>query len=256
MLASSTMLLRGFSPAGRSFARTSRMLFQRGGSGGGGSIRESLRQGGQCAGRRSGGTRNSSSGGGSKGPWARYLELLETHPLSTKAITSGVISGAGDWTCQTIYNEKGESINWDRFAKFSLLGAVLVGPTLHVWYGALGRMLPAPGTVGAVQRLVADQFIFAPTFIPVFISCLMTLDGQMAQIVDKLKADWFEAVKGNWALWIPAQFINFRLVPPRLQVLFANVVGVAWNVYLSLVSHREVPSVEGTSDGAGTAATK
>ena len=69
-----------------------------------------------------------------------------------------------------------------------------------------------------------------------------------------MKADWFEAVKGNWALWIPAQFINFRLVPARLQVLFANVVGVAWNVYLSLVSHREVPSTSvGDSDAAAAA---
>ena len=229
------------------------------------SARQPWQQGKRAPGGGGSGRASSSGGGGgggAKGPWARYLELLETNPLATKAITSGVISGAGDWTCQAIYNEEGAGIDWARLGKFSLLGAALVGPTLHVWYGLLGRLLPKPGTLGAVQRLVADQFVFAPTFIPVFMSTLMALDGQAASIVEKLKADWFEAVKGNWALWIPAQFINFRLVPPHLQVLFANVVGVAWNVYLSLVSHREVPSAAAAAavasaagDAAGTAAT-
>jgi hypothetical protein len=36
---------------------------------------------------------------------------------------------------------------------------------------------------------------------------------------------------------VPAQLLNFRFVPGNLQVLFANVVGLFWNSYLSYVSH-------------------
>ena len=35
---------------------------------------------------------------------------------------------------------------------FSGLGLVLVGPTLHVWYGALNKFIPAQTTAGALYR--------------------------------------------------------------------------------------------------------
>lgn len=44
----------------------------------------------------------------------------------------------------------------------------------------------------------------------------------------------------NWKLWVPFQFINFRFVPPQLQVAAANVCAVVWNVILSLLSHTKV----------------
>lgn len=47
-------------------------------------------------------------------------------------------------------------------------------------------------------------------------------------------------MKVNWLLWIPAQFINFKFVPPNLRVLAVNVVALVWNVYMSFQSHKEV----------------
>ena len=54
----------------------------------------------------------------------------------------------------------------------------------------------------------------------------------------KLKRDLFPAIKANWALWIPAQFINFRFVPPNLTVLSANVTALVWNTYMSYIAHK------------------
>ena len=42
----------------------------------------------------------------------------------------------------------------------------------------------------------------------------------------------------NWQIWVPFQFLNFRLVPPNLQVAAANVIALVWNVYLSWASHN------------------
>jgi protein Mpv17 len=43
-------------------------------------------------------------------------------------------------------------------------------------------------------------------------------------------------IQANFALWIPAQIVNFSLVPLNYQVLFGNVVALLWNVYLSWVN--------------------
>ena len=42
----------------------------------------------------------------------------------------------------------------------------------------------------------------------------------------------------NWMMWIPAQIINFALVPLQYRVLVANVVALAFNTYLSWASHK------------------
>lgn len=90
---------------------------------------------------------------------------------------------------------------------------------------------------GALTRLAADQLLFAPLFVASFFSALLTLEGRPGDALAKVKADLPSAIKANWALWVPANFVNFRFVPPHLQVLFANAVALAWNTYLSIVSN-------------------
>ncbi len=68
------------------------------------------------------------------------------------------------------------------------------------------------------KRLVLDQLVFAPLFIPTFMSSLMVLEGNAREIPGRLRAAWFETVASNWVIWVPAQILNFRLVPVTYQV--------------------------------------
>jgi hypothetical protein len=56
-----------------------------------------------------------------------------------------------------------------------------------------------------------------------------------------LNGAWWSAVQTNWYLWIPAQLINFGLVPMQFRVLFSNVVALFWNTYLSWATHAGAP---------------
>ena len=113
-------------------------------------------------------------------------------------------------------------------------------------------MLPGMGVVPTVQRVVVDQFCFAPLFIPTFVSVLTILEGHTnpATIFEKVQAGWWPALKGNWVIWIPAQAVNFSIVPPQFQVLFANVVGLAFNCYLSFVVHSTSTEAAISGDAA------
>ena len=53
-----------------------------------------------------------------------------------------------------------------------------------------------------------------------------------------VRSDWWPVVTANWKLWVPAQLVNFGVVPLHFQVLFANGVALVWNVYLSHMTHR------------------
>eukprot|EP00897_Mesotaenium_endlicherianum_P007996 jgi/Mesen1/7224/ME000372S06465 len=209
------------------------------GTGGGG------RGGGGGGGGSSGPGGNHHGGGQSHNPtgiallWSKYLSSLDTNPVQVKAFTSMLLNLLGDLFCQVVI-EKAEKLNWKRLGVTALLGFALVGPTLHFWYTALSKMVTATGTSGTVIRLALDQFVFSPSFICVFFTCLLTLEGRPQDIGPKLKQDWLATVVSNWKLWIPFQFLNFRLVPLNLQVAAANVIALAWNVYLSWASHKTV----------------
>ncbi|KAH9675131.1 peroxisomal membrane 22 kDa (Mpv17/PMP22) family protein [Citrus sinensis] len=146
------------------------------------------------AGGGSGGSGDGNSGGRSEGGsggsnWSFlqwYLALLAKYPVATKAVTSALLTLIGDLICQLAV-EQVPSLDLKRTSLFTLLGLVLVGPTLHFWYSHLNKMVTMTGASGAFLRLLTDQ-------------------------------EWFSSVVANWQLWIPFQFLNFRFVPPQFQV--------------------------------------
>jgi len=176
---------------------------------------------------------------GNGGLLSWYLMQLEKYPVTTKAMTSALLTFFGDLFCQLVI-EKSPKLDVKRLSMFTLLGLVLVGPTLHFWYLSLSKLVSGSGAYSAGLRLLLDQFLFSPLFIGVFFSSLLTLEGRPSEILPKLQQDWFASVLANWKLWIPFQFLNFLVVPQQLQVLVANVIALAWNVYLSFASHSNV----------------
>jgi hypothetical protein len=209
-------------------------MFGGGNSGGSGGRGFRLASGGSGSG---GGGDGSSKAGGL---WNAYLRMVEAYPVLTKGATCAVLNAVGDIACQVLLEKKAE-LDMHRIVVFSALGAFLVGPTLHFWYSTLSKLVTATGTSGAMMRLAADQLVFAPLFNGLFMAVLLTVNGQSHLVKAKLQQDLVPTVKANWILWVPAQFVNFRYVPLHLQVLFANTVALAWNVYLSYASHKEVP---------------
>jgi hypothetical protein len=158
----------------------------------------------------SSGDGSSSSSGGGGGLWESYNQLLQQYPLLVKAITTAVLSAVGNLICQFLVEGKSE-LDWRRFNTFTALGFVWVAPCLHFWFGTLNRLVTNPGNMGALMRMGLDQLGFAPLFISSMIAILAALDGKsMDQSVAVVKRDLPDAIKANWALWVPAQFINFR----------------------------------------------
>lgn len=209
-----------------------------------------------------------------------YSRKLDTHPLLTKAITSGLVGGAGDLICQSIVDKsEKESLRqvitdkdlslwwwWDgwRTARFCFLGTVFVAPLCHYWYGALAFWYPLGAANAAtsnammvVKRVALDQLVFSPVLVCCWISSLWTLENGIMSgntAVDTVRkenseipARLIETVPGvmvaNWIFWIPVQVINFRFVPTKFQVLTANCVALIWNAYLSF-STRTKPAIE------------
>lgn len=53
------------------------------------------------------------------------------------------------------------------------------------------------------------------------------------RILDRIHYSFLDSYYAGWKLWIPAQMINFSIIPPIYRVLYANYISFCWNAYLS-----------------------
>lgn len=183
-----------------------------GGGSGGGPIKPRATGGGGGGGKGDGG-----SEGAFSSVWAGYLALLHSHPMTTKSVTAGILNGVGDVIAQCTV-DRDKPFDMKRLSIFTFVGVVMVGPALHAWYSALGRLASVGGGVSVPLRVAIDQLAFAPVFLSVLVSGIMALEGHGAEVAGKLRRDLFTIVRSNWAVWVPFQVVNFRFVPIHLQV--------------------------------------
>mmetsp|Transcript_25499 Transcript_25499/g.38477 ORF Transcript_25499/g.38477 Transcript_25499/m.38477 type:complete len:251 (-) Transcript_25499:16-768(-) len=219
-------------------------------------------------------SKRSSSGGSSspsilRNPLQWYVTKLDTHPITTKCISSGLISGSGDLLCQSIIAKRKQQstsheLDWMRTLRFTLLGSFLVAPTVHSWYGMLMSRIPGTSLAAIGKRLFFDQGLFAPLFTPTFISMLTVLEhlsspldqvvekegvnnndsnnhnnsDLLTHLTDRLKNDAPDAILVGWSIWVPSMAVMFAFVPGKFQVLYSNGVGFVWNAYLSWKTHE------------------
>ncbi|XP_077529755.1 mitochondrial inner membrane protein Mpv17-like isoform X2 [Haemaphysalis longicornis] len=123
---------------------------------------------------------------------------------------------------------------------FFVMGIGFVGPVLRVWYIALERIVGSTGG-GAmvVKKVLLDQGVFTPVFIPSFLTTLGALQGRSWEgIKDMVRMDYLPILKANYMLWPAAQLINFRFVPLAYRVPFASCVALVWNTYLAWKANR------------------
>jgi len=105
---------------------------------------------------------------------------------------------------------------------------------VHFWYLSLTKRIPSKSPRVIFVLIFLDQAFFAPIFLPTYMLNLMMLEGKaMPDAIKKLQVGLKEALVTNWILWIPAQVVNFSVVPQKFQVLFSNFVAFAWTTYIS-----------------------
>jgi protein Mpv17 len=109
--------------------------------------------------------------------------------------------------------------NFVRTAKFASLGFLIVsfttsimallfyinfeimiqGPGLRVWYGVLDKYIKRTGAKAALMKTSADQLLFAPCFLTVFVTSMGALNGEnINQIKGRLDRDFTTILITNW----------------------------------------------------------
>ncbi|KAF1851316.1 uncharacterized protein K460DRAFT_373350 [Cucurbitaria berberidis CBS 394.84] len=165
-----------------------------------------------------------------------YQAKLKTAPLLTQSITTAVLFATGDVMAQQGVERRGvEKHDLKRTGRMAAYGGVIFGPAATKWYEILVRHINLKShNTTILARVAADQFVFAPVNMGLFLSSMAYLEG--ASPTQRLKDAYLPGYQKNLMLWPWIQFTNFKYVPAEMRVLVVNVVSLGWNCYLSYLN--------------------
>lgn len=179
------------------------------------------RRGAASAAERTGGI------GSSFARW--YLRQLEAKPIVTKSVTAASIFIVADLSSQGLSRAflPGASEDgapppaWDlaRTARMAAVGLFLSGPTLHLWFNFMARLLPAQTVRNSLAKMALGQALYGPAFNAIFFSLNAAAQGETQQeIMARLKRDLLPTLKRGLLYWPPCDIVTYRFVPVALQV--------------------------------------
>lgn len=124
------------------------------------------------------------------------------------------------------------------------------GPLIHAFHNFLDRVvfkgMKQTSAFVVVAKLAIDQLLFAPLFTSLYFYVrAMTEDRSISSTTETLKKDLAGIMRKNWSVWVPANFVNYLLVPLNLRVLFGSVVAFFWNAYLISRASRSSHTISG-----------
>nr|XP_033812938.1 peroxisomal membrane protein 2 [Geotrypetes seraphini] len=168
----------------------------------------------------------------------QYLLLLKVHPVLTKSVTSGILSALGNLLAQAIERKRDSSKGADVNAplRYAIYGFLFTGPLSHFFYLYMEHLVPPTASFAVIQKLLLDRLVFAPAFLLLFFCVMNFLEGKdLSALSERMKTGYWRALKMNWKVWTPVQFINVNYVPVQFRVLFGNLVALFWYAYLSSI---------------------
>jgi hypothetical protein len=159
-----------------------------------------------------------------------YQELLEAYPLTTKAVTSGVLFGVGDAIAQI---KAGANSPFDtrRISNYVVIG-LFAGILWAFWYAMVASWVTAFASQALVQVLISivmEQFLWCPFFYSLYVIPLSTFlnGGGLVDAQQDVRAKLYDLLVANAKLWTFANLLIYSL-PLEWRVLGANVFELIW----------------------------
>ncbi|KAG3278550.1 peroxisomal membrane protein 2 isoform X2 [Ictidomys tridecemlineatus] len=110
----------------------------------------------------------------------------------------------------------------------------ITGPLSHYFYLLMDHWIPPGAPWAGIRRLLLDRLVFAPAFLLLFFLVMNLLEGKDAEtLATKMRSGFWPALRMNWRVWTPLQFVNINYVPLQFRVLFANLAALVWYIYLA-----------------------
>ena len=161
-----------------------------------------------------------------------------TSKTSTVPVSSDANEDATITTTQFDYQP-------DRSLRALVIGGISSIPSYN-WFLWLGRNFNYPShALSICAKIVVNQSVFTPLFNSYFFGMQSLLQGNTLQetkrrIVDTVPVSW----RNSWKVWPAVTAFSFTFVPPQYRSVFAGVIAIGWQTYLSWLNTKAAAAEE------------
>lgn len=161
-----------------------------------------------------------------------YFQALYNNPIRTKSLTSGIVAALANLISQRILSKK--SFDQDSFIAYALHGLLFGGTIPHFFFEILGKIFPRGSNNIITKQLLTERMIFAPLFQAFNLYMLARLEGKShATALSELQTLYWPLLMDNFKYLTIFQCINFGVIPQSVRVLYTNLIGFFWVIFIS-----------------------
>lgn len=167
-----------------------------------------------------------------------YDKTYVKYPLTMSGLTLGFKAGGCDIVSQKYSNPDCE-LDMPRIAKFTCFCVFYVGSFQHVLFNIVyPKIFVGNGFKVAAQMALFDNFVHSPfLYLPTYYSFKSVVEGNSVKDgLSEYYEEGLEVLKACWGVWVPAQLINFWIIPKNFRIAYIAVMGSVWEVVLSYLA--------------------
>lgn len=133
-----------------------------------------------------------------------------------------------------------------RTVRALLIGTLAAIPGYH-WFLFLARNFNYASKPGSILvKVFVNQMVFTPIFNSYFFGMQSALSGAgLTEILERIKNTVPTSWMNSWKLWPVVTAFSFTFVRVELRGLFAGVIAIGWQTYLSILNQRAAKMEKG-----------
>ncbi|AEE82392.1 Peroxisomal membrane protein PMP22 [Arabidopsis thaliana] len=165
----------------------------------------------------------------------RYLSQLQQHPLRTKAITAGVLSGVSDVVSQKLSGI--QKIQLRRVLLKVIFAGGFLGPAGHFFHTYLDKFFKGKkDTQTVAKKVILEQLTLSPLNHLLF----MIYYGVVIErtpwtlVRERIKKTYPTVQLTAWTFFPVVGWINYKYVPLHFRVILHSLVAFFWGIFLTL----------------------
>lgn len=175
-------------------------------------------------------------------PLRAYGRMQKRSPLMTQWESALIIYYLGDLCSQTMSTNVFVDAEYEpiRGLRAMIIGSISSIPS-YKWFLFLGNNFNyASWPLSLCVKVVINQTFFTPIFNTYFFGMQTLLSGgsfadAKERVVHTVPVSW----KNSWKLWPAVTAFSFTFVPWQYRNVFAGVIAIGWQTYLSWLNKNE-----------------